>query len=112
MTCGCVWARTAGIKVQDFASGDGEIQLSGSEDDGVIEQVAVQLAQNGMQEKAHELKLKHQKKKAQVAAPIPAKSHPWKFPRLGVEIDGDNLFSTDAVYETIGDSILGFLPGA
>ncbi|MBR3923850.1 MAG: hypothetical protein IKJ45_12105, partial [Kiritimatiellae bacterium] len=102
----------AGIKVQDFASGDGEIQLSGSEDDGVIEQVAVQLAQNGMQEKAHELKLKHQKKKAQVAVPIPAKNHPWKFPRLGVEIDGDNLFSTDAVYETIGDSILGFLPEA
>ncbi len=101
-----------GIKVQDFASGDGEIQLSGSEDDGVIEQVAVQLAQNGMQEKAHELKLKHQKKKAQVAAPIPAKSHPWRFPRLGVEIDGDSLFSTDAVYETIGDSILGFLPEA
>ena len=102
----------AEIKVQDFASGDGEIQLSGSEDDGVIEQVAVQLAQNGMQEKAHELKLKHQKKKAQVAAPIPAKSHPWRFPRLGVEIDGDSLFSTDAVYETIGDSILGFLPEA
>jgi len=65
-----------------------------------------------MQEKAHELKLKHQKKKAQVAAPIPAKHHPWKFPRLGVEIDGDSLFSTDAVYETIGDSILGFLPDA
>ena len=102
----------AGIKVQDFASGDGEIHLSGSEEDGMIEQVAVQLAQNGMQEKAHELKLKHQKKKAQVAAPIPAKNHPWKFPRLGVEIDGDNLFSTDAVYETIGDSILGFLPEA
>ena len=102
----------AGIKVQDFASGDGEIQLSGAEDDGEIEQVAVQLAQNGMQEKAHELKLKHQKKKAQVAVPIPAKNHPWKFPRLGVEIDGDNLFSTDAVYETIGDSILGFLPEA
>lgn len=102
----------AGIKVQDFASGDGEIQLSGSEDDGVIEQVAVQLAQNGLQEKAHELKLKHQNKKAQVAAPIPAKSRPWRFPRLGVEIDGDSLFSTDAVYETIGDSILGFLPKA
>ena len=102
----------SGIKVQDFASGDGEIQLSGAEDDGEIEQVAVQLAKNGMQEKAHELKLKHQKKKAQVAAPVPAKGHPWKFPRLGVEIDGDSLFSTDAVYETIGDSILGFLPEA
>ena len=60
----------AGIKVQDFASGDGEIQLSGAEDDGEIAQVAVQLARNGLQEKAHELKLKHQKKKAQVAAPV------------------------------------------
>ena len=102
----------AGIKVQDFASGDGEIQLSGAEDDGEIAQVAVQLARNGLQEKAHELKLKHQKKKAQVAAPVPAKGHPWRFPRLGVEIDGDSLFSTDAVYETIGDSILAFLPEA
>lgn len=102
----------AGIKVQDFASGDGEIQLSGAEDDGEIAQVAVQLARNGLQEKAHELKLKHQKKKAQVAAPVPAKGHPWRFPRLGVEIDGDSLFSTDAVYETIGDSILSFLPEA
>jgi hypothetical protein len=63
-----------------------------------------------LQEKAHELKLKHQKKKAQVASPIPAKAHPWRFPRLCVEIDGDSLFSTDAVYETIGESILDFLP--
>ena len=99
-----------GIKVQDFASGDGEIQISGEEDEGVIERVAVQLAKNGLSEKAHELKLKHQMKKAQVATPIPAKSHPWRFPRLGVEIDGENLFSTDAVYETIGESILKFLP--
>lgn len=99
-----------GIKVQDFASGDGEIQISGEEDEGVIEQVAVQLAKNGLSEKAHELKLKHQKKKAQVAKPIPAKSHPWRFPRLGVEIDGENLFSTDAVYETIGETIVKFLP--
>ena len=99
-----------GVKVQDFASGDGEIQLSGVESDSVISQVVEQLVRNGLQEKAHELKLKHQKKKAQVAAPIPAKGHPWMFPRLGVEIDGDSLFSTDAVYETIGDSILDFLP--
>lgn len=98
------------IKIQDFASGDGEIQLSGIENDGEIDQVVEQLARNGLQDKAHELKLKHQKKKAQVAAPIPAKGHPWRFPRLGVEIDGDSLFSTDAVYEIIGDSILGFLP--
>jgi type III restriction enzyme len=98
------------ITIQDFASGDGEIQLSGVENDGEIEQVAEQLVRNGLQEKAHELKLKHQKKKAQVASPIPAKAHPWRFPRLCVEIDGDSLFSTDAVYETIGESILDFLP--
>ena len=98
------------ITIQDFASGDGEIRLSGVENDGEIEQVAEQLVRNGLQEKAHELKLKHQKKKAQVASPIPAKAHPWRFPRLCVEIDGDSLFSTDAVYETIGESILDFLP--
>ena len=101
-----------GIKMQDFASGDGEIQISGEEDDVVIEQVVVQLARSGLHEKAHELKLKHQKKKAQVAKPIPAKSHPWRFPRLGVEIDGENLFSTDEVYETIGETISKFLPNA
>ncbi len=98
------------ITIQDFASGDGEIRLSGVENDGEIEQIAEQLVRNGLQEKAHELKLKHQKKKAQVASPIPAKAHPWRFPRLCVEIDGDSLFSTDAVYETIGESILDFLP--
>jgi type III restriction enzyme len=98
------------ITIQDFASGDGEIQLSGVENDGEIEQVAEQLVRNGLQEKAHELRLKHQKKKVQVASPIPAKAHPWRFPRLCVEIDGDSLFSTDAVYETIGESILDFLP--
>ncbi len=101
-----------GIKIQDFADGDGEIYLSGDEDDGEILEVAEQLAEYGLQEKAHELTLKHQKKKAQVAAPIPAKSHPWLFPRLGVNIGGDDLFSTDAVYETIGESIQNFLPAA
>ena len=101
-----------GIAIVDFSSGDGEIQLSGKEDDGIIEQVVAQLADMGQGEKAHELKLKHQKKKAQVAAPIPAKSHPWLFPRLGVNIDGEDLFSTDAVYETIGESIQNFLPAA
>lgn len=101
-----------GIAIVDFSSGDGEIQLSGKEDDGIIEQVAAQLADMGQGEKAHELKLKHQKKKAQTATPIPAKGHPWKFPRLGVKVGGESLFSTDEVYETIGDSILKYLPNA
>lgn len=65
-----------GITVQDFASGDGEIQLSGIEDDELIEQVSVQLAQNGQKEKAHKLRLKHQKKKLQMAASVSAKSRP------------------------------------
>lgn len=101
-----------GINIRDFSDGAGEIQLSGKEEDGVIEQLADQLAKAGQSEKAHELKLKHRQKKAQTEKPIPAKGHPWKFPRLGVEIEGATLFSTDEVYETIGESILDYLPEA
>lgn len=101
-----------GITVRDFSDGNGEIRLSGREADELIEQVAARLAEAGQSGKAHELKLKHRQKKAQTETPVPAKGHPWRFPRLGVVIDGETLFSTDAVYETIGESILKYLPDA
>lgn len=99
-----------GIAIKDFPDGGGEIQISGNEDDEIIGRVVAQLEKAGQSEKAHELKLKHRDKKTQIEKPIFAKGHPWKFPRLGVEIDGETLFTTDAVYEAIGDSIVKFLP--
>lgn len=100
----------SGIEITDFANGDGEIRLSGDEDEQAIDALANQLVEKGAIEEAQALKVKYVSKKSQKAKDFPAKHKTLKLPRLKAELEGESLFSTDDTYDTLGGRVAECLP--
>ncbi|MCQ2395501.1 MAG: DEAD/DEAH box helicase family protein [Kiritimatiellae bacterium] len=95
---------------RDFADGSGEITLSGKESEVAINALVKQLSAKGHQETAQMLKVKHRRRKEECEKPVPARTKTWRFPRLAVNAEGIDLFSTDMAYEVLGEPIAKFLP--
>ena len=101
-----------GISVRDQATGDGEIHLTGTEDERAIDAVANQLAAQGAVDVAQTLKAKYLRKKAQAGRDFAARHRTLRLPRLKAEVDGETLFSTDDTYDALGGNVADELPSA